>query len=102
MIPELGAILAQKLALEFNQSKTLLHPINHGIDHLGYFIKPDYVGRRRLRRVRRSGARQSFGVPILKWCLDESEKVWSTSLHLDPQLSSPAAHIPHTVMAQPS
>lgn len=35
--------LTTKLALSLNPRKTSIQPVSAGIDHLGYFIKPDHV-----------------------------------------------------------
>ena len=39
----IDAFLQRELAIHLNPSKTVLQPIDRGIDHLGYWLKPNYT-----------------------------------------------------------
>lgn len=43
----IGEFLKNKLSLSLSENKTIIQPVNRGIDFLGYFIKPDSVFSRR-------------------------------------------------------
>ena len=36
-------VLQRELAIRLNPSKTILQPLDRGIDHLGYWLKPNYT-----------------------------------------------------------
>jgi len=61
-IPEMEAFLWDTLRLRFNPTKTQLRPLSHGVDHLGFFIKPSHTTVRRSVRIR---AEQRMRVKVL-------------------------------------
>ena len=40
---EVDQFLQQRLAIRLNPGKTIIQPLARGLDHLGYFIKPDHM-----------------------------------------------------------
>jgi len=51
-VPDLEVFLWDKLRLRLNPTKTQLRPLSHGVDHLGFFIKPSHTTVRRSVRIR--------------------------------------------------
>jgi len=46
-VPEMETFLWDVLRLRLNPKKTQLRPLSHGVDHLGFFIKPSHTTVRR-------------------------------------------------------
>ncbi len=51
-VPKIEAFLQGALRLRLNPKKTQLRPLSHGVDHLGFFIKPSHTTVRRSVRIR--------------------------------------------------
>jgi hypothetical protein len=60
-IPEMEAFLWDKLRLRLNPKKTQLRPLSHGVDHLGFFIKPSHTTVRRSVRIRAEKRMRAVG-----------------------------------------
>ncbi len=68
-IGPINYFLRNGLDLEIKKSKTVLQPVNKGIDFLGYFVKPDYILVRRkiVKRFKNRMYKINIGKEVLSF-----------------------------------